>query len=177
MTSKRDPYSAAALARMQALVEEMTEQSDRGVAIVGSAWVEEALYVTLEAFLHPESKAWKRLFEGNGPLATFSAKIDLLHVLGLISEIVRADLHAIREVRNEFAHQIAHKISHAKLGFGSQHIQDKCLALKCVAHERVSDPRDAFIRACAVLNADFEMVRMFSVKLPDAGQVIASIER
>jgi len=45
-----------------------------------------------------------KLFEGVGPLRTFSAKIDIAYSMGLISAGVRRDLHAMREIRNEFAH-------------------------------------------------------------------------
>jgi hypothetical protein len=61
------PDSEEAQKRMMALIDEMEGQTDRGVAIVGAAWVEEAMSVAIESFLHSEPKAWKRLFEGNGP--------------------------------------------------------------------------------------------------------------
>lgn len=81
-------------------------------------------------------QTWQRLFEGNGPLATLSAKIDLARLLGLVTETIRSDLHIIRDIRNEFAHQIAHKTEHTKLSFSSPHIRDKCMALRCVSHEK-----------------------------------------
>lgn len=173
---KHDPNSEEALKRMTALIEEIEGQTDRGAAIVGAAWVEEAMSVAIESFLHSDKKAWQRLFGGNGPLATLSAKIDLSRLLGLISETIRSDLHIIRDIRNEFAHQIAHKTEHTKLAFCSKHIADKCLALRCVAHEKHSDPRIAFVRACATLNADFEMVQFFRVKISDGGRIFAKVE-
>lgn len=174
---KHDPNSEEAIKRMMALIEEIEGQTDRGAAIVGAAWVEEAISAAIESFLQSDQKAWQRLFDGNGPLATLSAKIDLSRLLGLVSETIRSDLHIIRAIRNEFAHQIAHRTEHTKLGFHSQHIADKCLALKCVAHEKHTDPRVAFVRACATLNADFEMLQFFGVKIPDAGQIFAATER
>lgn len=178
MTFTKDTYSPEALAKMQALVDELNEQSDRGIAIVGAAWVEEAVAVSLESVLPKESKGRERLFRVDGPISTFSAKIDLLHMLGLISEHIRSDMHRLREIRNTFAHQITHSKTNAKLGFHIPDIKDKCLALKCVEHEGLTEPREAFIRACAILNADLEMVRYFGVKLlNDVGKVIASNER
>jgi DNA-binding MltR family transcriptional regulator len=170
------PNSEQAQKRMMALIEEMDGQTDRGVAIVGAAWVEEAMSVAIESFLHPEPKAWQRLFGGNGPLATLSAKIDLVRLLGLVTETIRSDLHIIRDVRNEFAHQIAHKTEHTRLSFSSPHIKDKCMALKCVAHEKLADPRVAFVRACATLNSDFQMLQFFAVKVSDGGHIFAKIE-
>lgn len=168
-----DPYSEESLRRMTALIEEMNGESDRAVAIVGAAWVEEALFTALDSFLQSHAESSKRLFNGNGPLATFSAKIDLARLLGMVSDAIRSDMHAIREVRNEFAHQIAHKTEHTKLTFATGHIRNKCLALRCVKYEKPTDARTAFTRACAILNADFEMVTLFGVKVSDSGRIFA----
>lgn len=162
---------------MTTLVEEINGQTDRGAAIVAAAWLEEALSAALESVLHQHKTSWQRLFAGNGPLTTFSAKIDLCRLLGMLTDMVRADLHIIRDVRNEFAHQIAHKEQHTKLSFETTHIRDKCFALNCVKHEEIDAPRAAFVRACAVLYADFEMVRFFRAKLSGTGQIHARIEQ
>lgn len=162
---------------MLTLLEEIQEQSDRGAAIVAVAWVEESITAALESFLHADSNSWKRLFTGSGPLANFSSKIDLSRLLGLLTDTVRSDLHIIREIRNEFAHQVAHKTSYTKLAFSTAHIKDKCLALKCVAHEGHGDPRAAFVRACAILYADFEMIQFVGIKVSHGGHVFAEVER
>lgn len=162
--------------RLIALIEEMDGQTDRGVAIVGAAWIEEAMTTAIQSFLHDDSKAWKRLFSGNGALASFSSKIDLAILLGLVSDAIRSDLHIIREIRNEFAHQITHKTQHTKLGFSSAHIKDKCMFLKCIAHENIDDPRVAFVRACATLNSDFEIHKMFGYKVSDGDHIFAKID-
>lgn len=164
--------------RKAAFIEEMNLQTDRGVAIVGVAWVEDEIALALESFLVSESNAWKRLFEGTGPLATFSAKIDLARLLGLITEAIRSDLHIIRDIRNEFAHQVAHKTDFTKLSFSSAHLKDKCMALKCIAHKNYSEPRIAFINACSILNWDFEMLRFYGVKISsDGAHIFAQVER
>lgn len=162
---------------MVTLLEEIQDQSDRGAAIVAVAWVEESITAAIESFLHTEPNSWKRLFTGSSPLANLSSKIDLSRLLGLVTDAVRSDLHAIRDIRNEFAHQVAHKTHHTKIAFTSQHIQDKCFALKCVAHENHVNPRHAFMRACAVLYADFEMLEFFGQKVSDGGLIFARSER
>ena len=48
---KPPSYSEEALRRQTALVEELTGQTDRGVAIVGTAWVEEAIGEALHNLL------------------------------------------------------------------------------------------------------------------------------
>ena len=148
----------AAQKRLDALIEEMNGESDRAVAIVGAAWVEEALSDAIQSVLQSHSESWKRLFNGNGPLAIFSARIDLARLLGIVTDAIRSDLHIIRDIRNEFAHQIAHKTEHVKLSFETDHIRNKCLALKCVAPEDKVGARHAFTRACAILNSDFDML-------------------
>jgi DNA-binding MltR family transcriptional regulator len=177
MTFGKKTYSPEALERMQTLIDELNGQTDRGVAIVGATWVEEAISESLASVLPQKKKSWERLFKVDGPLSSFSAKIDLLHLLGLTSELIRSDMHRLREIRNLFAHKITHKNSSQKLSFSISEIKDKCFALKCIEHEQIVDPRVCFIRACATLNADMEMVRYFGgTLLNDVGKVIVRNE-
>lgn len=173
---KNAPYSDEFLTLMKTLIEELKEQSDRGASIVATAWLEESITATLESFLHYEPSSWQRLFVGSAPLANFSSKIDLCRLLDLITDTIRSDLHIIRGIRNEFAHQIAHKTQYTKLAFSTPHIKDKCLSLKCIAHEKPNNPRTAFIRACAFLCSDFETLKFFGLKTSNTGRVFARIE-
>ena len=84
---KYDPNSEEELLRMATLIEEINAQSDRGAAIVGAAWLEELMSAALESFLHSHPQSWQRLFAGNRTLGTFSAKIDLSRLLGLITDV------------------------------------------------------------------------------------------
>jgi len=111
----------------------------------------------------------------SSPLSNFSAKIDLACLLGMCSRNIAKDLHTIREIRNDFAHNILAK-DNAKLSFNSGHIKDKCMSLRCVAHEAPTTPRVAFVRACAILNSDFYIHRFMGQKVNDGGQVLAKIE-
>jgi DNA-binding MltR family transcriptional regulator len=92
----------------RSIVEELEQQTDRGAAIIGAAFVENLLRQAVESRLRGdtaiEKRAANRLFGTTGPLSPFSAKIDLGLLLGLYREEVRGDLHRIREVRNQFAH-------------------------------------------------------------------------
>jgi hypothetical protein len=60
------------------------------------------------------------MFKGYGPLATFSAKIELAYLMGVISAQERRDLLIIKDVRNEFAHRPDERT------FGSQRISALC---------------------------------------------------
>lgn len=163
--------SDEAIARSVPLVAELESQSDRGVAIVGVAWIEEALVAAIRAFLEKNTAAWDRLFRKSGPMSSLSAKIDLARLLAMTSDAIHSDLHILREIRNEFAHAVLDKDNTA-LSFQTPRIKDKCLALKCVRHENLSNPRHAFIRACAVLNSDFYMHEFFGQQLQDGGRVV-----
>lgn len=168
-----DPYSEEAREREAALIAELNGESERACAVVGAAWVEEALQSAIESVLHPHDDARRALFTGMGPLSAFAAKIDLACVFGFMTDSVRKDLHAIRRTRNDFAHVIAHQSTQAKLSFNSDFIRARCLALRCVAHLNLTDPREAFTRACVTLNGDFYFIGLMSSKVPDCGQVFA----
>ncbi|MES2413169.1 MAG: hypothetical protein V4614_05165 [Pseudomonadota bacterium] len=167
--------SNEAIARSIALVQELEGQSDRGVAIVGVAWIEEALVAAIHAFLEKDKTAWDRLFRKSGPLSSLSAKIDLARLLAMTSDAIHSDLHILRDIRNEFAHSVLDR-DDSPLTFQSQRIRDKCLTLKCVRHEELTDPRHAFVRACAVLNSDFYMHEFFGQPLQDGGRVVVHRE-
>lgn len=164
-----------AFEKIEALISEMDGQSDRAAAIVGAAWVEEELDAAIRSFIIDDKESVKRLLGKSAPLSSFSAKIDMACVLGMCSRVIAKDLHTIREVRNDFAHNIFTK-DNTKLNFNSEHIKDKCIALKCVAHEAPATPRVAFVRACAILNSDFYIHRFMGQKVSDGGQIFAKIE-
>ncbi|WP_139272204.1 hypothetical protein [Phytopseudomonas punonensis] len=130
----------------------------------------------IQSFLIDDKDSKKRLLGKSSPLSSFSAKIDLACLLGMCSRDIAKDLHTIREIRNEFAHNIMAR-DKTKLSFNSGNIKDKCMYLKCVAHEKPKEPRVAFVRACAILNADFSIHRFFGQKVSDGGQVFAKIEK
>jgi DNA-binding MltR family transcriptional regulator len=46
----------------------------------------------------------KKLFKPYGPLASFSARIDIAYALGLLSKDIAKEAHTIRGIRNDFAH-------------------------------------------------------------------------
>jgi hypothetical protein len=159
-----------AFTRSIALVQELESQSDRGAAIVGAAWVEEELTAAIRSFLQKDKRAWERLFNRSAPLSAFASKIDLARLLGMCTAAIASDLHIVRELRNEFAHSVLSK-DHIALAFSLPHLKDKCMALRCVAHEELSKPRTAFVRACAVLNSDFYIHR-FSGRTIEGGETI-----
>ena len=159
----------------RALLAELENQSDRGAAIVGVAWVEVELEGAITSFLRDSKRSRLRLFGRNGPVSTLSAKIDLACLLGICSEVITSDLHILRDIRNEFAHTLVGKDSTAPT-FESLHIKDKCLALQCVAHEHIVKPRLAFVRACVTLNTELFVHSLVGYSISSDGRIVAKVE-
>ncbi|MCC5903754.1 MAG: hypothetical protein JJT87_17705 [Halomonas sp.] len=90
------------------LEEEFKGDSDRAAAIVGASYLDELLREIILGYLVEDTaKNNKELFSGNGPLSTFSSRINLSYRFGIISDSERKMLHGIRGIRNEFAHKLA----------------------------------------------------------------------
>jgi hypothetical protein len=70
--------------------------------------------------LVPDKKSDEKIFEGAGPLSTFSFRIEIAFRLSLISKRERDTLHTIRSIRNDFAHQLK------GISFSSQSIRARC---------------------------------------------------
>jgi hypothetical protein len=86
---------------------EFEKESDRAAVIVSASIFDDALSNLLRQHLVPNPASVDELFDGsNAPLGSFSAKIALAHRIGLISGSFARNLHLIRRIRNEFAHNI-----------------------------------------------------------------------
>jgi len=94
--------------QVSAFLNELKTQSDRGVAVVAAAMLEELLeLVILARLIEIPSKRKESLFDKmNAPLSSLSAKIEIAFALGTINESARRAMHLVREVRNKFAHRL-----------------------------------------------------------------------
>lgn len=102
---------------------------DRSAAIVAASYLEEQLKLAILGHfpnfttLNKEDK--KNLTSGNGPLSTFSARISMAYLLGLINQEQYNELNLIRKIRNGFAHKLD------EITFDSNlEIKNRCLNLK-----------------------------------------------
>ena len=87
---------------------EFGKESDRASVILSVAMLDKALETVIKTHLVPTASSEDSLLEGAyAPLSTFNARIDLAYRLGLISIQFCRDLHTIRKIRNDFAHNIA----------------------------------------------------------------------
>jgi DNA-binding MltR family transcriptional regulator len=92
--------------------------SDRGVAIIATAIVENRLTDLLKAAMKHDEETFKELFRPGGALGDFGNKIKLAYLLGLIHEDVQRDLSRVAKIRNAFAHRVSIK------SFDDQSIKD-----------------------------------------------------
>ena len=83
----------------------LRNESDRGCVIVSAAIFDDILLELLKRKLLPSIEKKDELFEnGSASFSAFSSRIDLAYRLGLVRCSVRATLHLIRKIRNDFAH-------------------------------------------------------------------------
>ena len=110
------------------------EKDDRNIVIMGSSFLEMALEHLLLAFLPEDDKEVEKLFNSsNGALATFGNKISIAYSLGLMDKMVKDDLHLIRKIRNEFAHNLV-------VSFEDKKIADWCKSLKWHKEAMLREP-------------------------------------
>ena len=97
----------AEVIRALAILKDLHAETDRAAVILGTSNLDIMLYRILQKYLLPCATSGDDLFDGEKPLSTFSAKIDLSYRLGLIDEECARALHLIRRIRNDFAHEVS----------------------------------------------------------------------
>jgi hypothetical protein len=91
-----------------------TQNSDRIVAVVGGAMIDNSLRHALESRFRPKSGKTdmnEKLFRPGGALGNLQPKIDLAYQLYMLDKLVRNTLHGIAEIRNLFAHHLTMRFS------------------------------------------------------------------
>ncbi len=79
-------------------------ETDRGCCLMAAAYLEYQIENILKKKLVDKPSMHERLFDFNGPLGTFSSKIEMSYAIGLIGPKVKQDLLLLKKIRNEFAH-------------------------------------------------------------------------
>lgn len=83
------------------------ELDDTGLVIQATSLIDRFLrLILISGFRHEtiSKTLLSNIFDGNGPLSTFSSRIAVSTALGLTSPDVKHDLAIIKTVRNAFAH-------------------------------------------------------------------------
>ncbi len=88
----------------QKIVELYHNESDRAAAILAGSFVENYLVEYLKTCFLIADPEIDELFQGFGPMATFSQRIAIAYAVGAFHKSMRDNLRAIKEIRNHFAH-------------------------------------------------------------------------
>lgn len=123
-------------------VSEFRNESDRAAVILGASKIDSLLSMMLDKFLLPCPNSTDNLLSNNGPLATFSSKIDMCYRLGLIDSHFCRNIHLVRRIRNSFAHEVYG----AKLNSGSHRDRVKSLASSLNHHPWFNFLRDNYFQ-------------------------------
>lgn len=108
MSNEKKTTTSSGLHWHDVLHKEFEGESDRACVILAASLLDTALISLLQARLCPNPGNSDPLFDGaNAPLSTFSARIDMCFRLGILSSRFCRDLHLIRKIRNDFAHNVA----------------------------------------------------------------------
>lgn len=110
----------------QTVVQELSQESDRGCVVLAFAWLDEQLTKNLQKYLLPTERASLKsdeLLGAGRPLGDASTKIDLSLRLGILQPNTHESLHLIRRLRNDFAH-LSQRIT-----FDTPNIRDRVLAI------------------------------------------------
>ncbi len=120
----------------------------RGIVLVWSSIIDDMLYKMLSAhFIELNKDLTDRTFGPNGPAGSFSNRTRLCFALGLIKKDEMKVIDMVRDIRNDFAHEISIDLNNAPLA-------DKCRKLGHLFDHHQSktyDPRLSFAGACGSL--------------------------
>lgn len=147
------------------------KQPDRSLVIVMAAVIEDHLAGVIVNHLVDAKKITDNMFGGMGPLSTFSAKIDMGFLLGLYTRDFLNALHALRKVRNEFAHNMG------PITLDSDEVMQKSSPLLQIVerfHHRpkTQTTRETFIGSCEFLLGGLAAMGLDTrrLKSPEPGQ-------
>jgi DNA-binding MltR family transcriptional regulator len=146
--------------RLSSMLAELEKESDRGVALIGAAYLDEVLEQLLRAVLVDRKKHVDDLLGCERPLASFSARISMAYCLGLLDQDFYDDLQLIRKIRNDFAHR------HEPASFELPTVRDRCLQLRSIkrlpplppASGWTPSPRNRFSLAINLLSINLESI-------------------
>lgn len=118
----------------------LEKESDRAVALIVAAWVDDALSEAIKRWLVDDKKAIEAIFQHDSALGSFSSRITLGYLIRRYSKAIHDNLHTIRSIRNDFAH------SREPLRFSDQSVKARCdnLLLKFFKGQK-GTPRNAYI--------------------------------
>ncbi len=115
------------------------EKNDRGLVIVGAAFLDTLLEHILINFLVDDPKEVGELLRYDQPLGTYGSRTRAAYCFGLIGKTIRDDLRLVGKIRNRFAHDLS-------ASFEDQQIAAWCMALTWHRNHYMEPPPDACAR-------------------------------
>lgn len=114
---------------IEAILDDLKNEGDRSVALVGASLVEHALQEAIRSVLRPidekeEPDLLERMFGQRGLFPGLSGKILGAFMLKIIGRQTRRDLELINKIRNTFAHDMN------PLDFADDRIKNQCRELR-----------------------------------------------
>lgn len=136
--------------QMLAHAEEFDKETDRGAALLVAAYLDHLLEKLLSSVMIDDEKQVEILLRTpTSPLGTFSSRVRATYCLGLITKDEFIDLNIIRDIRNDFAHELV------GLSFDNQSVADRSRNLlgSKVDGQPIS-PKECFKKASIRLMVD-----------------------
>jgi hypothetical protein len=87
-------------------IEQLERSSDRAVAIIAAVILEQYITAAIRRRWCNNSKVAEAMLRVDGALGNLGPKIDLAHLMGLISVDGHKDMTLIKKIRNRFAHYL-----------------------------------------------------------------------
>lgn len=151
---EKDPHYKGFLAALL----ELKGETDRGVALVATSFLDKLLRDILGAFLIENKSAGDLLSGFNAPFGSLSTRIAGCLALGLISDREAEQCDTLRKVRNRFAHEV-------EVNFNTESVRALCNNLIVPERDKDCEARRKFMSASmivlvALLNRPYEVAKV-----------------
>lgn len=148
------PFAELIQARLDEVIEfrhSLTSESDRGCALLAASYLDGEIETLLKRHFVDEPNVVAEMLSPNGPIGSFSTRIDLAFLLGLIGSTARRDLQLIRKIRNDFGH-CPHPLT-----FDEPSIAARCREMRLTIVEKDARPRQHFTNAVLGVTASIHV--------------------
>lgn len=140
--------------------EMFSKESDRGCALMSAAFIDDKLGQLIEKNLIDNKRARESLFDNSGALGTFSGKINVAYLMGLIPKNVHDNIQLIRKIRNDFAHNAS------AITFDTDYIASRCYSLSIHDLTNKESPRLIFSRTMTSI-LSYMNIQLKNAKRPE----------
>jgi hypothetical protein len=111
--------SAFSSEAVSAISKEIESASPRAGTLVASAFVESHLEHLIRSRMTDDKKVLDGVFVPSSVLGSFSAKINIGYLMKIYSKNSWKELHIIRDIRNDFAHEL-------DISYDTPTVKDRC---------------------------------------------------